>query len=72
VQCTKAEKKYTKWPQNIQNGNKLPIPNGLKMFKMDINILNEHKIYQHFPFQKYPNWYFWYENIPSGNPDAMS
>jgi hypothetical protein len=21
------------------------------------------------PSKKYPNWDFWYENIPSGNPD---
>jgi hypothetical protein len=44
--------KYTKWPQNIPN---------------------DHKIYQHFlfyirPSKIYPNWDFWFENRPSGNP----
>jgi hypothetical protein len=32
--------------------------------------------YQHFPFNErpskiYPNWDFWLENKPSGNPEAI-
>jgi hypothetical protein len=43
----------------------------VKFTKSWQNILNGHKIYQHSPLQyppKYPNWYFWYENVPSGKP----
>jgi hypothetical protein len=36
------------------------------------NIPNYHKIYQHLPLKEpqkiYPNFDFWFENIPSGNP----
>jgi hypothetical protein len=36
------------------------------------NIPNGQKTLQHFPFQSplkfYPNWDFWFENKPSGNP----
>jgi hypothetical protein len=39
---------------------------------MEIIIPNGHKIYQHLPFKGpskiYPNWGFWFENKPSGNP----
>jgi hypothetical protein len=42
---------------------------------MAVNIPNGHNIYQHVQFKgrpkKYPNWNFWYENIPSGNPGAL-
>jgi hypothetical protein len=41
---------------------------------MAINISNGRKIYQYClcnlrPSKIYPNWDFWFENIPSGNPD---
>jgi hypothetical protein len=49
--------KYPKWPQNIQNGCKI-----------------DHKICQHRriarPSKIYPNLDFWYENVPSGNPET--
>jgi hypothetical protein len=36
---------------------------------------NGHKIYQHFPFKGppkiHPNWDFWYESKPSGNPGDL-
>jgi hypothetical protein len=51
--------KYTKWPLNICNGRKID-----QMVICKIN--------QDFPFQDpkniYPNWDFWFENKPSGNP----
>jgi hypothetical protein len=45
----------------------------VKYIKWHSNIPKGHKMYQHFPFQGppkyvYPNWDFWYENKPSGNP----
>jgi hypothetical protein len=47
----------TKWSKNIPNGR---------------NIFKTVKEYQCFPFQGppkfYPNWEFWFENMPSGNP----
>jgi hypothetical protein len=50
--------KYTKWQQKY---NKWPQ-----------NRPNGRKIYQHFSLQdppKFtPNWEFWFENMPSGNP----
>jgi hypothetical protein len=56
------------------------IPNDQKRFLRAIKLSNgrkiipkSHKIYQQFPLQgpsKYlfSNCYFWYANIPSGNP----
>jgi hypothetical protein len=39
---------------------------------MAVKIPNYHKTYKHLPLQDppkiYPNWNFWFENIPSGNP----
>jgi hypothetical protein len=38
-----------------------------------IYIPNDHKIPSFstpMPSKIYPNWHFWYENIPSGNPAA--
>jgi hypothetical protein len=45
----------------------------IKYPKSPLNIPNGHKIYQHFsiyvrPSKIYPNWNFWFENKPSGNP----
>jgi hypothetical protein len=57
-------------------------PNDHKMQQMAMrytkwlsNITNGHKINQHCPFQGSninPNWYFWFENIPSGNPECSA
>jgi hypothetical protein len=47
--------KYTERQQHIPNGNKIGIPNVPAS-----SIARPSKIY--------PNWDFWVENIPSGNP----
>jgi hypothetical protein len=55
------------------------VPNKYKMYQMVIkypkypeNIPNGHKLYKTFsnlrPSKVYPNWDFWFENKPSGNP----
>jgi hypothetical protein len=49
--------KYTKLPQNI--------PSGLNGRKIDQMVIKYTKI---FPSKIYPNWDFWFENKPSGNP----
>jgi hypothetical protein len=49
--------KYTKWSQNI--------PNGSKMDQLAIKFTN---ICHCKTLKIYPNWDFWFENIPSGNP----
>jgi hypothetical protein len=39
------------------------------------NVPNKHKVYQiviKYPSKIYPNWYFWFENKPSGNPVLQS
>jgi hypothetical protein len=48
--------------------------NGRKIYQMAIKKPNGHKIYQMGikysiarPFKIYPNWDFWFENIPSSN-----
>jgi hypothetical protein len=46
---------YTKWPQNFPNDHKICIPT--------FSIVGLTKTY--------PNWYFWFENIPSGNPALL-
>jgi hypothetical protein len=63
--------------QTYQNGKN--IPNDHRLFqpainetKWPYNITNGHKIYKHFfflgPSKIYPNFDFWFENKPSGNP----
>jgi hypothetical protein len=59
--------KHTKWQQNIPNVRKVCRPKG-------------HKIHPYLPLQGppkftskfYPNWYFWFENVPSGSPALNS
>jgi hypothetical protein len=41
------------------------IPNNHKIYKMAINIPTS-SIAR--PSKMYPNWYFWFGNMPSGNP----
>jgi hypothetical protein len=59
--------KIPKWTQNLTNGHikypKCPsnIPNGHKIGISSISNLRPSKIY--------PNWDFWFEKKPSGNPD---
>jgi hypothetical protein len=36
-----------------------------QIFQMGIKYTN---IFHSEALQKYPNWYFWFETIPSGNP----
>jgi hypothetical protein len=51
--------KCTNWPQNVPN----------------VQFRNGHKICQHFSLQglqKYTHFWFWYANIPSGNPDVCT
>jgi hypothetical protein len=50
--------KVTKWPYNI--------PNGSKIVAMAVKYTNI------FHSKTYPKWDFWYEKIPSGNPDLQS
>jgi hypothetical protein len=55
---TKGSKIYQMDTKGSKN-----IPNGRKNFPMG------HKIYMPtFSIPIYPNWYFWYANVPSGNP----
>jgi hypothetical protein len=59
-------------------GKNAPIEHKIKQVvikypKCPSNIPNGHKIYQHFPIyvrpsKIYPNWAFWFEKKPSGNP----
>jgi hypothetical protein len=52
---------YTQWPQTI--------PNSLKIDQMDVKYTN---ISIAKPSKISPNRDFWFENIPSGNPDPGS
>jgi hypothetical protein len=40
------------------------LPNGHKIYQ------NDRKIFHSKVLQIYPNWDFWFENKPSGNPAA--
>jgi hypothetical protein len=51
--------KCTKWPLNM--------PSGRKIDKMAINKMATITIAR--PSKIYPNWDFWFEHKPSGNPD---
>jgi hypothetical protein len=54
--------KYTRLPQNIPNGHKI-FPIAVKY--VDQMVIKYTKI---FHSKIYPNWDFWFENLPSGNP----
>jgi hypothetical protein len=50
------------------------VPNQHRIYQKAIKITqNGHKINQQFgiprPSKINPNWEFWYENVPYGNPD---
>jgi hypothetical protein len=49
--------KYFQWPQNISNGRKI-----------DQVLIKIPRFYNARPTKIYPNWNFWFENKPSGNP----
>jgi hypothetical protein len=67
VQHTKTGKnipnnpKYNKWSQNILNGRKID--------QMSIKYTN---IFHCMTVQNLPNWDFWFENLPAGNPALNS
>jgi hypothetical protein len=70
-----SREKYTKWHQNIPNGHKI-YQIATKYTKWPQHIPNGQLIYQHLPlkdtnYKIYPNWDFWLESIPSGNPDSV-
>jgi hypothetical protein len=59
-----------KWGKNIPNTNYIikwaqNIPNGGKIFQIGLNCTN---IFNLKAPKIYPNWDFWFQNIPSGNP----
>jgi hypothetical protein len=57
--------KCTKSTQNVPNGRKIS-QSFLKYYKWPQNI----STFTHLrPSKIYPNWDFWFENKPSGNPD---
>jgi hypothetical protein len=59
--CSKKPKrgKYTKLPQNIPNDRKI-----------DQMVIKYTKIFHSKTSKIHPNGDFWFENKPSGNPDA--
>jgi hypothetical protein len=58
--------KSTKCTQNVPNGHKLSQVS-LKYSKWPSNILTISNLR---PYKIFPNWDFWFENKPSGNPAA--
>jgi hypothetical protein len=52
--------KYTKWPQNISN-----------CFKIDQTVKNMPTFSIARPSKIYPNWDFWFESKPPGNPGSF-
>jgi hypothetical protein len=38
---------------------------------MDQMAIKYNNIFHRTPSKIYPNWYFWFENEPSGNPDQV-
>jgi hypothetical protein len=58
---------------NIPKRGNMYIPNCQSITQWPYKIPNGHKMYQHFPLylrpsKIYPDWDFWFEKIPSGNP----
>jgi hypothetical protein len=58
--------KYTKRPQSI--------PIGHKIYQMAVNYSKWtcSNLLHFLALENYPNWEFWYENIPSGNHVRVS
>jgi uncharacterized protein (DUF2249 family) len=63
---------------NIPNGEEIyqiatKLPNGHKIYQMSRVYSKCPQNISNFsiprPSNIYPNWYFWFENLPSGNPD---
>jgi hypothetical protein len=68
--------KYSKGQENIPNDSKI-FQMTVKYSKWQENIPNDRKIFRmtktytsifYFPSKFFPNWDFWFENKPSGNP----
>jgi hypothetical protein len=60
--------KSTKCTQNVPNGHELS-QMSLKYSKWPSNILTISNLR---PYKIFPNWDFWFENKPSGNPGLNS
>jgi hypothetical protein len=59
--------KVTIYPQNIPKCHKIYQMAG-KLTKWPYKIVKIPESSNARPFKIYPNWYFWFENKPSGNP----
>jgi hypothetical protein len=59
------EGNYIKLPQHYQNDRKI-CPMTRKIFQMSIEYTSIS--HSNAPSKIYPNWDFWFENKPSGNP----
>jgi hypothetical protein len=46
----------------------LKLPNGHKLCMISIMAIEYTNLYTPMPSKIFPNWYFWFENTPSGNP----
>jgi hypothetical protein len=60
--------KWTKWAQNVPNCHKIS-PMSAKYSKRPQNIFT---FSNQRPSKIYPNWDFWFQNKPSGNPGRLS
>jgi hypothetical protein len=58
--------KYTKITTTLPNGHKV-YQMAVKYSKL-VNVLTYSSLW---PSRNYPNWNFWFKNIPSGNPVIM-
>jgi hypothetical protein len=65
--------KCSKTGKMFQNGKSVPqnVPNNHKMYKMAVCMYNIPPSSIARPSKIYPNWYFWFENMPSGNPGYL-
>jgi hypothetical protein len=61
-------KKWTKWAPNVPNCHKIS-PMSAKYSKRPQNIFT---FSNQRPSKIYPNWDFWFQNKPSGNPGRLS
>jgi hypothetical protein len=63
--------KNIKTGKNIPKDHKICIPNGHKIFSIAVKwskIIPRFSIARPDPSKFTQNWYFWFENQPSGNP----
>jgi hypothetical protein len=67
---------YQSW-ENIPNNQKIHIPNSHKIYPMAVckiyqMLIKNTNLFLYKTIKKYPNFDFWFENIPSGNPDPSA